>query len=95
VRVLEPLPTELVRDLLAIVKVLYRGEQDEQRRAELAEIGKLYRLALELAKAGPGTLGGKAAWKWADDATERLGKLVDDSTELRPGLEATAGKLRR
>lgn len=92
---LQPLPTEVVRDLLAIVKVLYRGETDDARRGELVEIGKLYRLALQLAKAGPGTLGGKAAWKWADDATERLGKLVDDSTPLRPGLQATAGKLRR
>jgi hypothetical protein len=91
----DPLPVEAVRDLLAIVKVLFRGERSEERRAELAEIGKLYRLALRLAKAGPDTLGGKASWKWAEEATDRLARLVDYSTPIGPGLLATAGKLKR
>jgi hypothetical protein len=91
----EPLPVETVRDLLAIVRVLYRGERSAERRAELVEIGLAYRRALRLAKAGPETLGGRAAWTWAEQATERLGRLVDYSTPIGPGIFATAARIRR
>lgn len=58
---------EAVRDLLGITRALYRAElamrrADKARLDKLEEIGKQYKLALELSsKCPPDTMGGRAA----------------------------------
>ena len=101
-----PFPVEAVRDLLGITRALYRAElkappprADKLRRERLEQIGKNYRLALELAaKCEAGTMGRRAAWGWAEKATAALGEFVaesmSDSVRLVDAVEATAAKLR-
>jgi hypothetical protein len=90
-----------VRDLLGITRALYRAELAadlplaETRCAQLQEIGKQYRLALELADAGSGTMGSRAAWGWAEKATAALGEFVDGSADLGLMVSASAAKLSR
>jgi hypothetical protein len=88
-------PLDVVRDLLAITRALYRVETDPARRAELEAIGDGFRKALWLGPLGAGTLGGKAAPGHAEKATARLCALVDESTRLEPALRAVAERLKR
>lgn len=88
-------PLDVVRDLLAITRALYRVETDPVRLQELKEIGEGFRLALRFAVLGAGTLGGRAAPGHAEKATARLCALVDESTRLEPALRAVAAKLAR
>ena len=63
----DPFPREAVRDLLGITRALYRAERakvspDPSRMARLLEIGKQYRLGLDLGvKYEPDTMAGRAA----------------------------------
>ncbi len=99
----DPFPTEAVRDLLGITRALYRAElaappppADRARIEKLLEIGKQYRLALDLgAKGAPDSMGGRAARGWADKATASLGEFVASSELMEPAVRATAAKLRR
>jgi hypothetical protein len=99
----DPFPREAVRDLLGITRALYRAElslPEEQRQpprlARLVEIGKQYRLALELGnKCAPDTIGGRAARSWADTATAALGEVVANSDLVATAVRATAKRLRR
>lgn len=94
----EPLPVETVRDLLGLARGLYALAKDRKATAQMREleaIGRDFREALELAKAGPGTLGGRAAWSHAERATERLGLVIDSLTALRTVFEASARRLVR
>jgi hypothetical protein len=90
-----------VRDLLGITRALYRAELAadlplvETRCARLQEIGKQYRLALQLAESGAGTMGSRAAWTWAEKATAALGEVVASSAELALMVRASAVKLSR
>jgi hypothetical protein len=93
-------PLEAVRDLLGITRALYRAERDGAgdpvRLQELVEIGEAYRTALDLARrGGPQSLGGSAAWEWAERATERLCALVGDETKAGPMILAAAGQVKR
>jgi hypothetical protein len=98
-----PFPREAVRDLLGITRALYRAElslPEEQRQParldRLLEIGKQYRLALELGgKCNPDTIGGRAARSWADTATVALGEVVAESDLVAKAVGATAQRLRR
>jgi hypothetical protein len=92
-----PFPFGAVQDLLAITRALYRASGDEpQRQAELQQIGRGLREALELAKrSGPGTMGRRAAWDWANKGTKALGELVADGTRVEPLVRAVAAKLKR
>jgi hypothetical protein len=83
-----------VRDLLGIARVLYRTATTDAERAELAEVGRLLKLALELAKPGPGTLGNDAAWGWAEQAATRLGAFIARGAQIEPAVEAVAARLR-
>jgi hypothetical protein len=89
-----PFPHEPVRDLIGIARAMYLCEQDKTRQAELAEIGKALRDAAELAlKAPPESLGAKAATKRAEEATDRLCRLVaGDVLQL---VHAAAGRVKR
>jgi hypothetical protein len=88
-------PLDVVRDLLAIARAMYRVETDEARRKELEAIGESFRTALKLGVLGAATLGGRAAPRHAAEATARLCALVDESTRLEPALRAVADRLTR
>lgn len=96
------LPLETVRDLLGIVRALYRAERGHtpvgaKRLRELEAIGRELRTALEMARKtpDPDTLGHRAAWNRAERATQRLIELVDDFVPARPAILASAAKVRR
>jgi hypothetical protein len=87
-------PHEPVRDLIGIARAMFLCEQDRTRQAELAELGKALRDAAELArKAPPDSLGTKAAMKRAEEATDRLCRLVDGDLLLL--VHAAAGRVKR
>ena len=90
-----PFPHEAVRDLLGIARAMYLVEQDRTRRAELAEIGKLLRAAIELACEAPDpqSLGAKAALRRAEEATDRLCAIV--AGDVLRLVHATAGRVRK
>jgi hypothetical protein len=95
----ERLPRDTVRDLLAIARALYRAERDAgasaERLAKLAEIGKWYREALDLSgRTEHDTMGHRAAWIWAERATQALGELIAEDVRLAPAFDATARVLR-
>lgn len=101
---LPPLPVETVRDLLGIVRALYRawgndGPEVASKRRELVAIGIDLRTAIKLAKqGGPGSLGNSAAWERAERATKALGLVVDSFMPMKPSIAAVAtelGKRRR
>jgi len=60
----------------------------------LTEIGAAFRTALKLAKREPGTLRHSAAWRWAEQAMERLCGLVED-VSIAAAVAATAARVRR
>lgn len=93
-------PLEVLRDLVAIARALYRverdsGKGDPVRLQELEEVGKGLREAMHFASLGAGTLGGRAAPAYAAKLTARLCALVDATTPLEPALRAVADKLTR
>jgi hypothetical protein len=96
-----PLPREVVRDLLGITRALFRAERakampDPSRLARLEDIGKQYRRALDMAgKYGPDTMGGRAAFNWAEKATAQLGQYVADCEPIALAVAATATRLKR
>lgn len=86
---LPPLPVETVRDLLGIVRALYRAWAAEparaEQRVELEAIGKELRLAIDLARrGGPGSLGNSASVARAERACVALGKLIGEEERLLP-----------
>jgi hypothetical protein len=95
-------PREIVRDLLGITRALYRAEfalppprSNRLRLDHLEEIGKKFGRALDLSRGDPDTMGHRAAWSWAEQATQALGEFVGDEMQLGPVLQATAKRLRR
>lgn len=97
-----PFPRAVVRDLLGIVRVLYRAEAskvpvDRGRVEQLRQMGELYRLALEMGtKYEPDTMAGRAAVVKAERATTLLGEFVASSDELVVlAVAATAERMRR
>ena len=80
------LPRDLVLDLIAITRMLYAKEQTSGghpvKLQQIADIGRSLRLALDMAKAGPGTMGMRTAWSRTDDAIEALGELLKDEQAL-------------
>jgi len=90
-----PFPRETVRDLLGITRALYRAERHPANLGRLEEIGKHFRLALELAaKCEQGTMGRRAAWGWAEKGANALGELVGDSMSIAPAVQASVAKFR-
>jgi hypothetical protein len=48
-----PFPTEAARDVLGLLRAMYRAEEDPHRRRTLAHAGHQVRTALELAETNP------------------------------------------
>jgi hypothetical protein len=94
----DPFPFEAVRDLLGIVRALYAAEKaggaGRVELARIARVGKELRAALDLAAdTRPGTIGRTAAWKRAEEATVRVGDLVDAVTRAEPLVAAARGRV--
>jgi hypothetical protein len=93
-----PFPLEAVRDLLGIVRALYTvAKESGAGRAELARIarvGKDLSEAIEIAVATrPGTVGHTAALGRAEEATRRVGDLVDALTPAEPLVQAARARV--
>lgn len=94
------LPLEAVRDLLGIARAMYAARKREgvplPVLAELADIGKKLKLALDLARrTEPDTVGHRAAWTHAETATSALMAMISVSTPAAPIVEAAAVRIRR
>ena len=72
-----PFPFEAVRDALGLVRLAYAARSDDQR-ARLEAVGRELRLALQLAKAGDGTLGHRAAVERVQRVVMELDDLLGD-----------------
>jgi hypothetical protein len=85
-----PFPTQTVRDLIGIARLLYRtwdghGVDRDARLPELVAIGKDLQTALKLARSAKvGTRQHHEAWELAEIATRKLGGLVDAYVGVRP-----------
>lgn len=89
------LPLEALRDLVGIVRALFaawtKARVGPLELEELLHIGRELRAALNLAsKTQPGTVGHRAAWSRAEDATRLLGHLVGQLEALHPVIEAAS-----
>jgi hypothetical protein len=95
----DAIPLEAVRDLLGIARAMYAAAKRQGASAdveELAEIGKKLKLALDLAKkAGPDSIGHRAAWDHAEVACSRLIRLISATTPAAPIVEAATVRIRR
>lgn len=96
----DPFPYEAVRDLLGILRALYlaakASDAGARRLATIRAVGRELRASMDLAlESDPGTLGHAAAWRRAEQATERLGELVDCTTPIEPTLAAAARRVNR
>lgn len=94
----EPFPFEAVRDLLGVVRAIYAAAKDAGAgRAELARItrvGKALSDAIDLAASTrEGTIGHDAAWRRAEDATRKVGELVDALTPAEPLVAAASDRV--
>jgi len=94
----EAIPVEALRDLLGICRALYAAWTKSCvgpiELEELACIGKDLVKALELAKATRlNTVGHRAAWSRAEDATRRLGLLVSSVEPLQPAVQAATERV--
>lgn len=91
-----PFPFGAARDLLGIARAMFRATSDDARRERLKTIGHQLRLALQLARnSGRGSMGRRAAWSHAEQATVALGELVADGTTVEPLVRAAAVKFSR
>lgn len=94
----EPFPVEAARDLLGLVRSLYRAtpKADAKRRDKLQAIGVELKLAIELGAARVGSLGHRAAWTRAETALAALADVVvtDERSEavMRAAGDALASK---
>jgi hypothetical protein len=90
------LPRDLVLDLVAITRLLYAKEQSNGghpvKLQAIADIGRSLRLALDMAKAGPGTMGMRTAWQRTDEALEALSDLLKEELAL-PLLKTLEARL--
>jgi hypothetical protein len=84
-----PFPAQTVRDLIGIARLLYRtwraANLGDSRLPELVAVGKDLQTSLTMAKASqPGTRRHRQAWELAEQATHRLGSLLDAYVAVKP-----------
>jgi hypothetical protein len=94
----DQLPIEAVRDLLGITRAMYaaaKRDGDTARMLELSNIGKQLTTALELGKTQPDTIGHRAAWEHAEEATGKLVRMISVSTPAAPIVQAAAMRVRQ
>jgi hypothetical protein len=91
------IPLQALRDLVGICRALYAAWKKERvgplELEELAGIGKDLAEALRLARnTAPDTLGHRAAWSRAEEATRRLGHLIGKLEPLHLMVEAATAR---
>jgi hypothetical protein len=91
-----PIPLRALRDLLGLVRVMYADAVQSHASPilleELRGIGESLRIALDMAaKTQPNTVGHRAAWNRAEQATKELGALVGKHSSLESTVR-TAGE---
>lgn len=94
----EPFPIEAVRDLLGLVRAFYAATPRDGtvKRRRLAAIGRRLTTAIELsASTEHGSVGHRAAWLHAEEATRELAGLVELTTMARPVIDAARGNVMR
>jgi hypothetical protein len=94
----EPFPLEAVRDLLGVVRAIYAAAK--QRGASRVELGRIARVGKQLSDAidlavttRPDTVGHRAAWQHAEEATNHVMDLVDALTPAEPLLIAAKSRV--
>lgn len=94
----EPFPLEAVRDLLGVVRAIYAAAQ--QRGASRVELKRIARVGKQLSDAidlavstRPDTVGHRAAWQHAEEATSHVMDLVDALTPAEPLLNAARSRV--
>lgn len=94
----QPFPLEAVRDLIGLVRALYAATPRDEavKRRRLATIGRRLTTTIELsASTEHGSVGHRAAWLHAEEATRELGGLVEITTMARPVIAAAQGAVMR
>jgi len=92
----DPFPFAAVRDLLGILRALWLSTDEAHlmRRKQITAVAGELRTAYELAlMSTPGTMGYHAAWERAEEATRRVGDLVDCVTPLEPLVRAATARV--
>ena len=89
------IPREVVRDLLGIARILWasrkaEGAPDEELKA-LAEAGQAFATALSLAHCAAETIGGRAAWSWAETGLRLLGEALGSGDAMASEMVASWG----
>jgi hypothetical protein len=92
-------PSEIVRDLLAIARVLYATRLAAQAPAtELAQLeaaGRALATSLSLSHLPSSTIGGRAAWSWAERGLGLLASaLCEEDASARVFVAAWGVRLR-
>ena len=95
----QQLPLAVIRDLLGITRALYRAElaaspRDSRKLEALVQIGQELRLALDMGRNTPGSMGSVAAWSWAEQATFKLAEIVADMA-VAPAVRASVARMKR
>jgi hypothetical protein len=91
-------PFEAVRDLLGVVRAMYAAAKESgagrSQLAKISAVGRELSKALDIAASTrEGTIGHAAAWKRAEEATRRVGDLVDALTPAEPLVVAARGRV--
>jgi hypothetical protein len=85
-------PTETVRDLIGLARLLYRTwaiNREDTRLPTLVAIGKDLQQSLVLAQnSKPDTRQHRQAWELAEVATRKLGYIVDAYVGVKPLITA-------
>lgn len=94
-----PFPIEAARDLLGLVRALYRAAQKRGEPgltlARLEQIGRDLSEAIDLATKYPGAVGERAAWRKAEHACHRLGEVVGPFEAVERVVEAASAPILR
>ena len=94
-----PFPIEAARDLLGLVRALYRAAQKRgepsMQLQRLEHIGRELHEAIDLATKYPGAVGERAAWLRAEDACHRLGQAVGPFEAVERVVEAASAPILR
>jgi hypothetical protein len=94
----DPFPYEACRDLLGIIRSIYRATPRSEvvKRVKLESIGSDLAIACELGKSRIGSLGHRAAWERAESACARLFDILDVGDTAKPiAAAACAAATRR
>lgn len=92
----KPMPKELVMDLIAITRLLCANEQAGDghpvKLQEIADIGRSLKIALDMTKCSPGSMGQGVAWERTEKALEELGALLKGQ-EIQPLLDTLGSRM--